>query len=185
MTDADWSKYRPVSIVIGVALSVVFGLYRGGVLTDIDCSNNVGAALLRDFTHVDVLHFLVNMVSFAYVSGVEKREGSLKYLAVMGGILILSALATVGLTAWLNVRCSIGFSGVVLGLMAYGLITSDLKQFWVPLLYLLAVSIMPTSSNVSISGHLIGLGAGSIIGLLDRFVLRRMTTETQQRNPRN
>lgn len=165
----DFSKYRPVSIVLGVALSVVFGLYRGNVVQGIDCGNNVGAAIVRDFTHVDIMHFIVNMASFAYVSGVEAREGSVKYLAVVGGILILSALATVGLTAMLNLRCSIGFSGVVLGLMAYGLVTSDLKQFWIPLAYLLLVSVLPTSSNVSISGHLIGLGAGSIIGLIDRF----------------
>jgi membrane associated rhomboid family serine protease len=167
----DWSRYRPVSIILGVALSVVFGLYRSNVVQGVDCSNNVGAAVVRDFTHTDTLHFLVNMLSFVYVSGIESREGSVKYLAVIGGILLLSALATVGLTTMLKLRCSIGFSGVILGLMAYGLVTSDLKQFWVPLLYLIGVSVLPTSQNVSISGHLIGLGAGSIIGLIDRYAL--------------
>ena len=165
------SKYRPVSIVIGIALAAIFGLYSSGTINQIDCRNTVGAAVVRDFTHTDLVHFLVNIVSFAYISGVEAREGSLKYVAVVGGVLLLSALATVGLTALFNVQCSIGFSGVVLGLMAYALVSSETKQFWVPLIYLLVVSILPTDGNVSISGHLIGIAAGSIIGAIDRFAL--------------
>lgn len=165
------SKYRPVSIGLGATLATVFGLYRSGKFQTLDCSNTYGATVKRDFIHLDTYHLLVNLLSLFYVSGLEAQIGSVRFLALVGSIVLIAALATMGITRLFNVKCSIGFSGIILGLMAFALLTGRKELNWVPLLYLVAVSVAPTGQNISVSGHLIGIATGVVLALGYRYAL--------------
>lgn len=162
------SKYRPVSIATGVALITVFGLYKSGKLDEskIDCSNKFLPTVARDFTHVDTMHLVFNLVALFYVSKMETQFGSIQFLALMGLIVLITALGTMAATKLFGVNCAVGFSGALLGLMAFGLTSGTEKLNWLPLVYLVAVSVIPVpGQNISISGHLIGIATGALLGL--------------------
>ena len=171
-SDGGISKYRPVSIATGVAMVTVYGLYTAGVLKkdDIDCSNQFVPIVARDFTHTDLVHLAFNMISLFYVSKMEAQFGSIPFLALMGTIIIIATVGTIIVTKLLHVNCAIGFSGVLLGLMTFGLVTGAETNFWWPLIYLVASSVIPVpGQRISISGHAIGIATGLLLGLGYRY----------------
>lgn len=167
------SKYRPVSIAVAAALTGVFAYEQSANAKPIDCSNTFGATLSRDFIHTEMPHFASNMLALFLVSNVEAQIGSVEFVAAMGSILLLSALLTMGLTRLFNFNCSIGFSGVLLGMMAFALVSADSKVLnWSALGVLLLTSVAPLAtpeSRVSVSGHLIGIVSGLAVGLVYRL----------------
>ena len=171
------SKFRPVSVATALALTGVFAYEKSGKAAEVDCSNRFLPTMARDFIHQDTDHFASNMLALLLVSNVEAAVGSVEFLAAMGSILLLSALLTMGLTKMFSLDCSIGFSGVLLGLMTFGLLVADSKTLnWSAVALLVLTSIAPlftgNRGNVSVSGHLIGIAAGGLIGLAYRLVER-------------
>lgn len=171
------SKFRPVSIATALALSGVFAYEKSGKAPEVNCENRFLPTVGRDFIHKDTDHFASNMLALLLVSNVEAAVGSAEFLAAMGSILLLSALLTMGLTKLFSIDCSVGFSGVLLGLMTFGLLTADSKVLnWSAVALLVLTSVAPlftgNSGGVSVSGHLIGIAAGGIIGLSYRLVER-------------
>ena len=151
---------KPVSIAIGIVLVAIFTMYKSGKFTQLPCENNLLKNASRDFIHVDTYHLIVNMLALYYVSDLEVQIGSVKYTALVTIIVAVSAVLTYFADKVLHLTCSIGFSGVLLGLMAYTLLARREKLNWKPILYLIAVSVTPSAPNISVSGHLIGIIAG-------------------------
>ena len=162
---------RLVSISIAILLAAIYGAYSTGTLTEIPCQNTLLNSAVRDFIHVDSYHLIVNLLGLYYVSTLEQKVGPLHYTAVISGIVAISAVLTFFVTKVLAVNCSIGFSGVILGLMSYTLARRGLHVSWQPILYLIAVSASSRSPNVSVSGHLIGIVSGLLVALLTQWCL--------------
>lgn len=164
---------RLVSIAIFVLLGVIFIAARSGLLPENICNNNLFYNIFREFIHIDTYHFILNAIALYYVSRLEARVGSAKYALLVTAIVIVSALITYLANAMFNFTCAIGFSGVLLGLMAYDLLTRDKTINWKALVYLLLVSINPTAAGgqtVSISGHLIGIISGVLMFGADQAI---------------
>lgn len=174
-TEAKVSKYRPVSVAVGLVLGGVFAYEQSENAKPIDCANTFDATLGRDFIHTETSHFVSNMLALLLVSNVEAKVGSVQFLCVMGLILLISALVTMGLTSLFKLKCSIGFSGVLLGMMSYALVAADSKVVnWSALGVLVLTSVAPllqANSRISVSGHLIGICTGLAVGLAARLVL--------------
>ncbi len=151
---------RLVSLVIGVLLVAIFGLKLD---TSTLCNNNILHNASRDFIHAEPYHLLVNLFGLYYVSALEEKIGSAKYSILVVSLILLSSLITFIARKMFDIKCSIGFSGVILGLLSYMLLDSskDNSSLY-PILYLIAISIYPTSKNISVSGHLIGIFSGII-----------------------
>jgi membrane associated rhomboid family serine protease len=151
---------KPVSIAVGVVLVAIFTMYQTGKLHKLPCENNLLKNASRDFIHVDMYHLVINMLGLYYISDLEIQIGSVKYTALIAAIVVLSSLYTYLTKKVLDLTCAIGFSGVLLGLMAFALLSQREKLDWKPIFYLVAISVNPGAGNISVSGHLIGIAAG-------------------------
>ena len=175
--EKSW-KYNPVSIVVALVLVAVFVMYRTSNVS-VPCENNLLTNASRDFIHIDPYHLIVNLMGLYYVASLERRVGSYKYASLIAILVALSSIFTYTSEKLFNLNCSIGFSGVLLGLMTYGLLSRREKIDWKPVLYLVAISITPTAPNVSVSGHLIGIVAGITAFFGTQLIFLEGTTPVQ------
>lgn len=126
---------------------------------------------LAHVSHIDLLHILMNMAIFAQIGPILERQlgGSLYALCL---ILILALTAFLGqpfLTGY-----TLGFSGVVMGLLVLGAgVMSHYRAFSQQLLVLVGVNLITgLLPGISFLMHLTGAIAGGIVFVLLRFTGR-------------
>jgi membrane associated rhomboid family serine protease len=163
-------KDVPITNTLGILLLTIFFLFNANVLTSIPCKKTPLDVLKSAFVHVEATHVISNLYALYALSVVERRMGSKVFLSL---ILWLLAFSTIG--EWLvklaipSTPCSIGFSGVIFGLMTWELINKCKKGFDGELLaaaLLLVVQYTSGGKNVSFLGHTVGAIGGIIGGLL-------------------
>ena len=148
---------RPVSIFIALFLMLMFRQR-----TQIPCENNLISNSVRDFIHADSYHLLINLFGLYYISDLETKIGSQNYFILILDMILLSSIIKYFVKLYFNTKCSIGFSGVILGAITYNILLQKGSFGIKPILFLILVSIFPSRQNVSISGHLIGIASGVI-----------------------
>ncbi len=156
--DINWVTWAVSLLLIG--LSVFYGQDA------VDCRDQgFVQQLIHSLIHISVGHLLINLWSFYELSYLEHTYGSLNYFLLLVSLLVISS----GIYWLINTYvlgspiCSIGFSGVILGLMGWARMLStegrlDLNEFqrW------LVILIGPIIQNprISLLGHASGLIAG-------------------------
>lgn len=155
----------PIVLVIAIILFGFLFVRKDESL----CDGSLLHAYLRQMHHGNVTHLMANLGAFASLTySIQNVVGSYQYLAILITISVLSGLIDYWLTnqTIISVQCSIGFSGVVFGLLGWSL--AQQRGFNKQLLIDLALLMYPslTTPNISFSGHLIGLLAGLIAFLL-------------------
>ena len=174
---------KKVSAILGIVNIIIYVLIEFGMKNEVNvtkmCTNNMPHGILREFTHFSMYHLITNMVALYYVSRLEPLIGSIQMAAASGLIILISSIFTIIMRHSIpKVKCSIGFSGVILGLLAYEILAKQfqtsntdgngLKPSIILLVFLALSSVGPSGAkNVSVSGHLIGIMAG----LLSYFII--------------
>ena len=156
-------KKRPFSFFIAILLIVVELLYATKTLRTIPCQNKINDLFLSNFVHTDIWHLLTNLYGLAVISKIEEVIGTRKFMLLIAFNLLTFVTIDYLYRKVFNAKCSVGFSGILYGLLFYELI--EMKQISVNLglsviLYLAASQI--TNSSVSLSSHLIGIISGII-----------------------
>src|SRR4030042_6439693 len=92
----------------------------------VDCAPTLSAALTRPALHANAAHLFANLFAFYMLSAsIQPRLGTANYVLLIAFLWILTALMDMGFKQ----RCSIGFSGVVLGLLVWDLFDKGQLQF--------------------------------------------------------
>lgn len=131
------------------------------------CVDGITNSVMRNFYHVDSPHLYVNLLTFKALSRIEMQIGSVNYLMLLISILVIASFLDYIVNSIFSLKCSIGFSGVLFGLLAWEMVTQH--EFSPYALLLLAVNVIsPTIKNpqASLMGHGIGALAGVISGYL-------------------
>lgn len=160
---------KPVFWSFSFVLVVIYALYSLKVLKKLPCENTLIQRTESNFVHVSFAHLAVNLWSFWVLSSIETRIGSSKYLGLILTILGISSFAEFLISkARKNDKCSIGFSGVLYGLVAWDLVSKKGKIDWEIITSLGAMLIMNsvTKKNVSFQGHAVGALTGLGMGLI-------------------
>lgn len=160
----------PVSKSIASVLIVVFALYATNVVTNVPCTPDIQTVFISNFVHTDMYHILANLIALYALLKIEKRIGSKMFLSLILFLLGLITLIEVGMRRVIpDLQCSIGFSGVLIGVFVWELIGSKGGKIDLAILASIAVfSVGPSliHSNVSLSAHIIGAISGLIGGLI-------------------
>ena len=116
---------------------------------------------------------MVNLFALYSLARVERDLGPKKFIKLLIFLLILNTIIeTITYKIFPTIKCSIGFSSVLFGIMTYELVTSKKLDFML-LISIIGTVILPSlkNQNVSLVGHSIGAASGVIGGLLiNKFI---------------
>jgi membrane associated rhomboid family serine protease len=167
MYEQPW-KDIPVSVFFAVSIIIVFSLYLTTAIKTIPCGNDVMSSFLSNFVHVDSYHLMANLFALYSLSRVEQNVGTKRFLGLIVFLLIFNTLAeTIVHKAYPNMPCSIGFSGILFGIMTWEIVTK--KQLDLMLVFsIVAMVVIPSIQNpkASLLGHSVGAIAGVVGGLV-------------------
>ncbi len=158
--------------IIFVILILIF-IKHGILHKDFTCENTIPAIAYRSFIHVDLTHLLVNLYALYVLSRVEKQIGFANFLILILVLLVISTLIDFWASKLINYGCSIGFSGILFGILAWEMVTGqevDLRLLGVIFYMVLQPSLR--NPRASFQGHLIGAISGVIVGMLWKNMIK-------------
>jgi membrane associated rhomboid family serine protease len=162
----------PVFYVVSAALLGIYFLAQPRM--DVPCEDNIGHALQRPWLHVNWSHLLANLVAFWALIEIERRMGSGAFALLLAFLFLTVVLMDLVMPSSID-KCSIGFSGVVLGLVIWDAFDRGALAFdWAAILAILWIWIGPVLQNprISLWGHLYGILAGLIAAFITSRFLR-------------
>ena len=165
-------KEYPICSFISVLIITIFSLYATNAIKTIPCEKDMTSIFVSQFIHTDFLHLVSNVYGIYSLSKVENKYGPKKFFGLIIFLLVFNTIAEGVLHRIINTPCSIGFSGILYGVLTFELVCDKFD-------YLLFGSIVTNifigkvfKSNVSLQGHLIGAISGIVGGLLFKNFLK-------------
>jgi membrane associated rhomboid family serine protease len=158
----------PVSVFLAVSIIIVFSLYISTAIKTIPCGKDVMSSFLSNFVHVDSYHLIANLFALYALSRVEREIGAKRFLSLVVFLLIVNTLVeTMIHKVYSEMKCTIGFSGVLFGIMTWEIVSKKELDF-ILVLSICAMVLMPSIQNpkASLVGHTVGALSGIIGGLL-------------------
>lgn len=169
----DLTQYKnvPISSFLAVSIVIVSLLYITTIIKTIPCEKNMVSIFYSNFIHVEPYHLIANLFALYVLSRVERDIGAKQFSMLILFLLVITSLTEVLIHKIIHLPCSIGFSGILFGVMAYE-ITSKKGFDW---LLLLSISGIIASSSLqdsrsSLVGHTIGAISGVIAGIIWKYI---------------
>ncbi len=154
---------------LATVIVIIFSLYFTTLVKTIPCGSGIMDRFYSNFVHTTIPHMVGNLVGLYALARVEKDMGSKKFALLIAYLLIFNTLAEVALhTLVPSTPCSIGFSGILFGILIWELITHKGVDKTI-LASILLITVFPTiakGDKVSLEGHLIGSISGVVGALL-------------------
>jgi len=127
-----------------------------GLFNEVPCEGDFISNIKCDFIHIRFTHLLLNLAGIYVLSNIEKTIGKEKFLKLL---LFIIAITSVIESQFYNHYCSIGFSGILYGLLAYQMLM--LKKIEIDIIIVLLLLYFTQKKDVtSNSFHLIGFVTG-------------------------
>jgi membrane associated rhomboid family serine protease len=162
-------KDIPVSLFLAISIVLVFALYVTTVFKTVPCGRNFLSSFCGNFVHIDLFHLAANLVTLYTLARVERDIGAKRFSFLIVFLLIFTSIVEVTIHKIIpNIACTIGFSGILFGILAWELTTKKGLNLLV-VISIIGVAVMPTIQNperASLLGHLVGVVSGIIGGLL-------------------
>lgn len=144
-------------------LSIIFSIIG---ISDV-CNKTLSSTILQRFVHTNTLHLLSNMIVLNFViTTFNNNYTKSNTFSIILMAFIINVMLTWILRYQYNLKCSVGFSGIIYSLLSYIILktrgfNSD------SIIWIISLSIPPLLiTNVSFSGHLIGIFSGIILYLI-------------------
>ena len=150
---------NPVVLLIGSILFIFTFLDKQNA-----CQPTIINAFTRQLYHGDINHLAFNFIAFANLTHqITQITGLFTYMIIFALIFVLMVILDYIFYGLGLIECSIGFSGVVFGLL--GWVFLHQRGFNLQLLVDLALLLAPslTTPGISFTGHLLGLVAGMLV----------------------
>jgi membrane associated rhomboid family serine protease len=156
----------PVSTFLAVVVVIVFSLYLTSAIKAIPCGKDVLSQFFSNFVHVDIAHMLSNLYSLYALSRVETRLGSKSFMTLVIVLLVSNTVIETLLHKLKpDMKCSIGFSGVLFGIVAWEMTSSrKIDMYLLSAIALQVITPSLSSSKVSFAGHAVGAISGVVVG---------------------
>lgn len=158
----------PVTILVAVILITVYLLQMTRIVS-VNCKHTFLAQIATIFFHGSPMHLISNLTGLALVSKFEYQFGSMNYFLVLLTLICITNLLEYFIRFHKKAHCSIGFSGILIGIAIIELVhDNDGKFDWNAVVAILVVLIYPqvVSPKTSLLGHSVGALTGVIIAFL-------------------
>jgi membrane associated rhomboid family serine protease len=160
-------KIVPVSSLLAVIIIVVFSLYFTTAIKTLPCGQDVMSSFYSNFIHVEPQHLIVNLYALYALSRVEEKIGPRKFISIITFSLIFNTIVETSIYKWMNVPCSIGFSGVLFSILTWEMVTTKKLDLYL-LSAVVSMVVIPSimDKKVSFTGHAVGAISGVISGII-------------------
>lgn len=159
---------NPITSFLSVSIVIIFSLYFTNIIKSVPCQTDLRSVFICNFIHTDFFHICSNLYGLYSLSRVENRIGSKKFFILILYLLITNTVFESILHRLIKTPCSIGFSGVLYGVLTFELFSNlnfpDITLISAIFLNMIIAKFSSTKS--SLSGHLIGALSGVIGGIL-------------------
>lgn len=157
---------RPVFVSVSLMLIFIMVMYNYNIFTDVPCGDGVSKIVQRQFTHVSISHIMSNLFVFYLLSQMELKYGSQQFLLLLLQIVVICVGFEYLLQQITPVPCSIGFSGILFGLLAWELMQKNNHKIDIMfIIILVGIIIAPSLTNprASLLGHAMGAVSGLVV----------------------
>jgi len=159
-----------ITLTISLIIIVIYALYKIEFIKNIPCEKDVLSILKSNFVHTDGAHLMANLYGLYAVSNIETKLGTDNFVWLFLFILVISTLTEYIIKQTFDVKCSIGISGILMGLLTWNIIISNKVNGKHNLESIIAVVILVAypsikCKNSSLSGHLSGALSGFLATL--------------------
>ena len=150
-----------------MSLIIIFLLFNVQVITSVPCGTSIHKIFMSNFVHIDIMHLISNLYALYEISYVEQKMGFQPFIWLIIFLLIFNTIGEfISKIIWKDLKCSIGFSGILFGLMTWELVSN--KKFDLELMIAVVITVIVSSiknKKASLYGYAIGAVSG-IIGTL-------------------
>jgi membrane associated rhomboid family serine protease len=165
-------KDVPISVFISLSMIVIFLLFNAQVVTAVPCGKSVQQVFMSYFVHIDFVHLVSNLYALYAISRVEQEMGRESFIWLLIFLLAFNVLVElISKKIWKDLPCSIGFSGILFGLITWEMVSK--KKLDVELMLAIVIMTITPSlrgKNISLSGHAIGAVSGIMAGILWKYI---------------
>jgi membrane associated rhomboid family serine protease len=169
--DCQQFKDVPVSLFLAVSIVVIFALYVTAIIKTVPCGKNVLSMCCSNFVHIETYHLMANLLALYAITRVERDIGPKRFASLILFLIIFTSVIEVIVhKIFVGFPCSVGFSGILFGIMTWELITKKGLNLII-ILSIIGIVAMPSvqNSKVSLIGHAVGAITGVIGGLLWKY----------------
>ena len=157
-----------VSAFVGLSIVIVFILFNIQVINALPCGNDIHEVFLSNFVHIELSHLISNLYALYALSRVEQEMGFKPFIWLLIFLLLFNTLVEfLARKLWKNMKCSIGFSGILFGIATWEIVSK--KQLNIEILLAIVIMVVGPSiqnNRASLTGHFIGAISGIIGGVL-------------------
>ena len=148
---------KQISLYIALINIVIYLLIQMKFFDTVNiCNDDILSRIQGSLVHVNFTHLAMNLIGLYILSEIEKVIGSENFIKLVLFIIALSSI----IETVLKTSCSIGFSGVLYGLLAYEMFIKKKIKLDIIIVLVSLCFINDNNSNISHSGHLIGFISG-------------------------
>ena len=142
--------------------------YSSNIISYIPCDNNLASNILSNFVHTDPTHLIYNLYAILALSRVETILGSKQFLYLIIFLTLMNSIFETLLKKIVpKIPCSIGFSGVLFGILFWEIISNNGMDIFI-LSSVIPLVLIPSimDKKTSFSSHFIGMITGTISGFI-------------------
>ena len=164
----QYFKNIPVSLFIATSIVVIFSLYITTAIKTIPCGKDIMSVFMGNFVHIDPYHLLANLFGLYSLARIEREIGTKRFIGLLVFLLLFTSTTEVIIHKLHDdMPCSIGFSGVLFGLIAWEMVSKRELDF-VLLVSIIMLVAAPSVNNqkASLMGHAIGAISGVVGGII-------------------
>ena len=165
-------KDVPISTFIGLSIVIIFMLFNANIISYIPCGDGIHEVFYSHFVHTDMAHLLSNLYALYAISRVEQMMGFRSFFWLIVFILALNTLAEYFARKYIKgMKCGIGFSGILFGLMSWELMTK--QDVDIQIIFAIALMVVTPSlknKKVSLAGHMIGAVSGIVASVMWKMI---------------
>lgn len=157
----------PISSFIATILIIIFLLSFSTLLKIEPCNKDFLSSIVSNFLHTDIIHLIFNLYGLYVLSRIESEVGSTHFGIVVLFIVLINTFIEILLHKIINLPCSIGFSGILYGILAYELISGNKKvSYHIAMIVIYDIVASRFNKKISLISHFIGIISGILVGLL-------------------
>jgi len=156
-------KKRPASAFITTFLIIIFLLAITSILKIDLCNKDFISNLYSNFIHFDILHLLSNIYGLYVLSRIEEQIGYQKFILLITILVIINTVFETILHKVIDMKCSIGFSAILYGMLSWGLFSGCKKlDYYLFTSVIFDIVSSKFNTNISLISHFMGILSGII-----------------------